>query len=247
MGALPKRGRSTSISTGCGNSEPRRFSTRTASWPSFGASARRNGAAVALPRWPGRRHSAPHVRPSRAATCNRRSARSSCVGSHANAAPHRRAQRLLERPQGVFRRLAVHDEKTREIETGRRERRRIRPVRRRDPHDVALLRLHVRERGQRQTDFADAFAFEQQLRQCALRRAASRQRSVERREARRHGRRFRRAIVAPPDRGIGEQRSEGRCGRGHGACLRTAVRQVASAEEIPAPPAGRLRSSRATR
>ena len=57
----------------------------------------------------------------------------------------------------------MDDEKAREIEAGRRERRRIRPVRRRDPHDVALLRLHVRERRQRETDFTDTFALEQQL------------------------------------------------------------------------------------
>ena len=79
----------------------RRRSARAAAVPRRGASprarrgtrpaARARGAAA--PRWrcragPGRRHSTPHVRPSRAATCSRRSARSSCVGSHANAAPH---------------------------------------------------------------------------------------------------------------------------------------------------------------
>ena len=174
--------------------------------------------AVALPRWPGRRHSTPHAAVARGDLQSAQRALVVRGQPRERGAAFGRAQRLLERPQRVFRRLAVHDEKTREIETGRRERRRIRPVRRRDPHDVALLRLHVRERGQRQTDFADAFAFEQQLRQRALRPAAPRQRSVERREARRHGRRFRRAIVAAPDRGVGEQRREGGRRCGHWAC-----------------------------
>ena len=52
------------------------------------------------PRCPGRRHSTPHVRPSRAATCSRRSARGSCTFEPCErGAAIGRAQRLLVGPQ----------------------------------------------------------------------------------------------------------------------------------------------------
>ena len=89
---------------------------------------------------PGRRHNAPHVRPSRAATCKPAQHALVVRGEpRERGAAFGRAQRLLERPQRVLRRLARDDVEAREIDARRGERRRVRLVRRRDPHDVAPL------------------------------------------------------------------------------------------------------------
>ena len=124
-------------------------------------------------------------------------------------AAFRRTQRLLERPEGVLRLATAHDMQPREIEPACRERRRVRTIGWRDPHDVAPLRLHARERRQREADLADAFLFQQHFRQRALRPAATGQHGVQRREAGGQGRRFRRAGVAAPDRGMRKQGGEG--------------------------------------
>ena len=105
--------------------------------------------------------------------------------------------------------------KAREIDAGRRQRRCIRPVGWRDPHHITSGRLHACQCGQRETDFADALAFQQQFGQCALRPAVSGQYGIERGKPRWHGRGLGRAIVTAPDRGMGEQCDKRGGGMGH--------------------------------
>ena len=147
---------------------------------SCGASASRSGAVAATARWPGRRHSTPQVRPSRAATASRRSTRSSCGPSHANAAPHSGARSACSYAHSWSAALLQRTmSEPREVEPRRGQRRRVRHVRRRDPDDVAAVRLQPRERRQREADLADAFAREHDLGQRASRPAAAGQHGVE--------------------------------------------------------------------
>jgi hypothetical protein len=112
------------------------------------------------------------------------------------------AQRLLVGPQCFAHVAAAHDDEAREVDARGRERRRVRPVRRRDPHDRVVLARHAHERRQGEAQLADAFAREQDLRQRGGRPPAAGQDGVERRMARRQGGRLGRAIAAAPDGGM---------------------------------------------
>ena len=116
-----------------------------------------------------------------------------------------RAKRLLVRPQGFCAGAATHDNQTRKIEPGRHQRRRIWPVRRRDPYDAASFRLQSRERRQRQPQFADAFAFEQHFGQRTARPSATRQCAIELGKTGRDACGLRRAIATAPDGGVRKQ------------------------------------------
>ena len=176
-------GASTSISTGCARSPPRRFSTRTASRPSLRREreAQRRGrgdcragrdAATARPRC-GLRARRPQ--PAQHALVVRRRATRTRRRIRARAAP---ARRPTARPaaSAAARRSA-----------GARDRG---PPRRAPAHTARCggaiqttsrrSRLQPRERGQREADLADAFALEQDLGQRALRPAAAGQHGVER-------------------------------------------------------------------
>ena len=138
------------------------------------------GQIAAVPRW--------HLRADPAAATEHpmsgRRARQPAAGATSVPRAHsssrtRHRTRAREAPVPTPTRLragaATHDNQTRKIEPGRHQRRRIWPVRRRDPYDAASFRLQSRERRQRQPQFADAFAFEQHFGQRTARPSATRQ------------------------------------------------------------------------
>ena len=174
-----------------------------------GARARRSGAAVAIACCPGRRHSTPQVRPSRAATASRRSTRSSCGPSHANAAPHSGARSACSYAHSSSAPL----------------RQRTISSRARSSPAAASAGAYGRCGGAIQTTSrrpacrrASAGSVSRispmpsrassDLGQRRLRPAAPGQHGVELRKAARHRRRLGRAVAAAPDRGIGEDGGE---------------------------------------
>jgi hypothetical protein len=122
----------------------------------------------------------------------------------------RRAQRLLVGPQLIGGTSALDDEQPPEIEPCARQRRRVRDMRWRDPDDVVALRLQPRERGQHETDLADALALEDDLGQGGLRPTAAGQHRVERGKARWQRGGLGRAVATAPDRGVRQYGGEGR-------------------------------------
>jgi len=123
------------------------------------------------------------------------------------------AKRLLVGPQRFGGRAAADDDEAGEIEPRCRQRRRIRAVRRRNPDDAAAFGLQPDERRQREPQFTDAFALEQQFGERAARPAAAGKCRVELGKSGCNAGRFRRAIAAAPDRGVRKQmRERGRMG-----------------------------------
>ena len=200
-----------STRTGFTSSLPRRFNTVTASWPSCASSASRNGAAIAC---------ATH-----AGTSPQHAPGASLARSHGEPpqdplvmlgqprerrSAFRRAQRLIEGPQRFLRRAATHQRKPAQRNARRDERRRMRPVGRRDPDDFAAGMRQLGECRQREAKLADAFACKHDLGQRIAWPAAARQHLVERGKAGRQRLRLGRAIAAAPEGRMGKQRGE--CG-----------------------------------
>lgn len=88
-------------------------------------------------------------------------------------------QRLLYRPQPFLRVARMHDEHAREIDTGTRQRRRIRNVRRRDEHQPALVLSGACQRRHEQGKLADTFARDHDLGERTARQPPARQQRVE--------------------------------------------------------------------
>jgi hypothetical protein len=103
-------------------------------------------------------------------------------------------QHLLGGPQHGARIVRLHEQHALEREAMLRERGRVGQAGRRDPREVTSGAAQPRERRHQQREFADALRFGHQLGDRPHRPPASRQRSIEFRETRRHRRRPRRVV-----------------------------------------------------
>ena len=116
----------------------------------------------------------PGMRPVSAATCRRRSARSSAFCGQPNTAAHAPLRRHCSNGPQRIARIGVDDLQRVVTHTGRLPRRCVRAIGRGDDRDDAAVALaHACERGQHQAQFADAIGRQEDFAQPRRRPAAA--------------------------------------------------------------------------